>query len=215
MLRLRSPRVSHQKNLLMRAGVLGLCGLGFALWGFTGTGLDPHACHAADNQVCADIVTLKPKINKDFALLISNHFVQIAQAYSLPVQLLISIAKQESDFRLETIRWVRGLVKQNNGSFSEGTVGSDFCMMQINAANITRMKLDANRLVSDARYCIEAGAKILSESRVHMAKEPTWWTRYNASSAIHRKIYHEHVIKHWRKLDPHMKSRLCTGGKPC
>ena len=174
-----------------------------------------HPCLTPKNPLCGNIAHLAPQIDLNYALKLSNHFIRVARQYKIPRNLLVAIAKQESNFKLEAIRMVNGLIlEEGNGQlYKESQVGSDFCMMQINASNITRLKLDAHRLITEPQYCIEAGARILRFAQRHEKKEPTWWTRYNAVSDIHRTIYMEHVLKHWRKLDPQIDQEACQRQK--
>lgn len=162
-----------------------------------------HSCFKPVNKTCQAIAELKPTMNLDKALQLSNHFYNVARKYGLPAYLLVSIAMQESGMRLDIVRAVKGLTLGEDGIYRPASVDSDFCMMQINASNILKFNLDAARLLSDPFYCIQAGAVILKDSEKRFAKsENAWWTRYNASSKIHRKNYHEHILKHWRKIDP-------------
>ena len=173
------------------------------------TATSNHICFQAVNKVCQDIVKLSPHIKLDDAYRYSNAFVRVARRYKIPVQLLVSIAKQESNFRLGVVRTVKGLIQTEDGDWVAGQVGSDFCMMQINAANITHFKMDASKLTTEPEVCIEAGARILASARKFENKEPAWWTRYNAVSDIHREIYQQHILKHWRKIDPAVDALMC------
>ena len=138
----------------------------------------------------------------DFALKISDQFLTVSRKYKIPPLLLVSIAKQESNFRLDVVRKVNGL-SLVEGAYKESTVGSDFCMMQINVYNIKRLHFDAGRLITDSGYCIDSGAQILNSFRKGKTHTPPgWWSRYNASSEFHRQIYQKYVLKHWRKIDP-------------
>ena len=166
-----------------------------------------HACFLPKNPLCQKILTLNPNLDKDYALNLSNAFHRVAKKFQIPKDLLVSIAKQESNFRLDAVREVSGLILDEDG-YKQAKVGSDFCMMQINALNILRMKFDAKKLTEDVTYCLEAGAKILTWAKKYKDKDPEWWTRYNAVSDIHRQTYKKHVLKHWRKLDPQVDNQL-------
>ena len=150
---------------------------------------------------------LAPRLQPAVALVYSNAFVKVARRQKIPVQLLVAIAMQESNFRLDAVRQVKGLVLED-GVYRAASVGSDFCMMQINAVNIYKLNLDANQLLGDPEYCIGAGAKVLNYFKRFAKTDPTWWTRYNAFSDLHRKVYLEHVLKHWRQIDPAVDEQL-------
>ena len=116
-----------------------------------------HPCLTPKNPLCSKIHILNPSLNLDFALKLSNVFLKVARKYKMPPNLLVAIAKQESNFRLDIVRMVRGLAL-DGGVYNdtESQVGSDFCMMQINASNISKLNFDANRLLNDLEYCIDA-----------------------------------------------------------
>lgn len=146
---------------------------------------------------------LAPHIGLNYALRISTDFYLIGKKYDLPAPLLIAIAMQESTFRLNAIRKVKGYVLKDKGNYEVALIGTDFCMMQINISNIIHYKLDPRKLVEDSYYCIQAGAKILNATMNRFkGKEQKWWTRYNSSNPVHRKNYGELVLNYWRKIDP-------------
>lgn len=161
-----------------------------------------HKCLWKNNPICGAMTKLKPGIDLDYALKLSNAFVKVAKVKKLPVNLLVSIAMQESSFKLDAVRKVHGLTLEEE-EYSSAWVATDFCLMQINASNIKRMKLDASRLITDAEYCITAGALILNDSKSRFSKkEFDWFSRYNAVSNLHRTIYKNHILNIWRQIDP-------------
>lgn len=169
-----------------------------------------HPCAAGKNPICGYIVSHNKDLNLDDALKLSNLFLKTAKDHHLPVELLLAIAKQESNFRTDAVRMVRGFSLTPNGIYAEASVGTDFCMMQINVINIKSLNLDAFKLKSNSEYCLTSGASILQNFMLkHKHKEKIWWSRYNASSSAQRKNYQvavERWIKQinalWVKLDP-------------
>lgn len=161
-----------------------------------------HDCYKPNHPLCAAIKKLQPRLSDEEAFKLSTVFKSVAKEYTVPAPLLASIAMQESAFKLSTVRRVKGLIKQPDGTYSEGVVVSDVCMMQINAFNIIKLELETEKLLTDPKYCIQAGAKILASFKAKQQREANWWTRYNAVSKMHRQIYQNHVMRHWRKLDP-------------
>lgn len=161
-----------------------------------------HRCFKPANKLCQKIKTLSPDMNNDRAFALSNVFFRVAKRFKLPPDLLLSIAKQESDFR-QIVRKLTGHVETEDG-WIEQTVATDFCMMQIHSGNIKKMKLDVENLLNNDEACVVVGAKILSEAKKHQSKEPDWWTRYNASprNKPARRQYEKDVMRYWRKLDP-------------
>jgi hypothetical protein len=161
-----------------------------------------HPCEYKRNKLCRKILTLKKNINKDYALELSNIFYKASRKYKVPQDILLAIAYQESTFVLDSVRSVKGLVFQE-GEYKEISVGSDFCMMQINSRNISKMNLKVQKLISDPAYCIDNGAIILKRyHRLHAKADEKWWTYYNAISGFKREKYYSDVFRHIQKIAP-------------
>lgn len=177
-----------------------------------GTLREKHPCLDRKHPICRYIHTLNPNMPLNEAIILSNSFSKVAKEFKIPPQLLISIAWQESSFKLDAVRNVNGLVNEG-GVYKFSVVGSDFCMMQINAINIKNLEIDPNRLLTDVEYCLKAGARILTFAKAYekkdSAKNQKWWTRYNASNEMHRDNYEKAVMRHWRKLDPQGDVTVC------
>jgi soluble lytic murein transglycosylase-like protein len=166
--------------------------------------LNRKDCMYKKNTICKSMLKLHPKMDHKKAYKLSNLFSRVAKKYKVNPKLLISIAYQESTFKPKTVRRVTGLVfNEETGEYKEVKVGEDFCMMQIHQSNIRKMKLDVAKLLKDPRYCLEAGAKILTKYKKKYSKtEKEWWTRYNAKSTAKRAIYFNHITRHLNKLSP-------------
>ena len=169
-----------------------------------------HKCVNGRNPICQSIITLKPGLSHNEAFQLSNVFFKVSRSYKLDPRMMVAIAFQESTLELGAVRKVFGLDMDKDSNFKEVTVGSDFCMMQINAGNIKRYQLDAGRLLTDAYYCIESGAKILqSFSKKYGRLEENWWTRYNSCTPAYREMYQKLVSKHWDKILPNPEANTC------
>jgi len=170
-----------------------------------------HACFNGKNPICEDLLILKPGFGPGEALRLSNVFHKVSRRYRLNPRLMVAIAFQESSLTLEAVRQVRGISLEENSSNDLITVGSDFCMMQINAGNISRLGLDAKKLLTDAEYCIEAGARILRDfQKKYGDLERNWWSRYNSCTPTYREMYEKLVSAHWKKLFPVRESTTCA-----
>lgn len=166
-----------------------------------------YDCLHKRNKICHKIVTLNPQIDHKFAYKLSNQFLRASKKYNLSKDLLISIAFQESSFQQDIIREVTGLIKEGK-SFKKVRVGTDFCLMQIHISNIKKLNLDTEKLLTDSKYCIDAGAKILSHYKnKYYKREKLWWTRYNALSSAKRDIYYNKVSRHLKKLNTDFAKR--------
>ena len=164
--------------------------------------IQPHRCFENNNKICQFIVALSPSININKAYEMSNYFFKIANKYDIPAQILVLIAKQESDFRLGIVRKVKGLIEIDNKYFPV-EVGSDFCMMQINVVNIELLKLDTAKLLNNYSYCIEAAAKILKSKKIiYETQEKDWFARYHSSTKSVKEKYYKSIMDRWTKVDP-------------
>lgn len=158
-------------------------------------------CMEKKNVLCQSIIKLNPYMDHDEAYKLSNYFHKNALKYKVPSKVLVAIAFQESAFKQDTVRKVRGYTFDEVFGYKEVKIGADFCMMQINIKNIRKMELDVEQLLNDPKYCIEAGARVLSEYREKYGeKDPMWWAYYNATSKYKREVYHTMVSRHLNKI---------------
>jgi len=156
-------------------------------------------------------------INKTYALQISNLIHNAAKRYDIPSDLYTAILMQESRYALKAKGCHKGLrklseiekeyflnkcaeemdidiCKEEIPILIEDKVCADFGMSQIHYQTIKRYSIDFNRLTTDVKYSIEAGAKVLSDFKKRYGhKEKDWWTRYNANNNIKRDIYKQLV----------------------
>lgn len=155
------------------------------------------------------MLKLSPKMDQKEAYKISNIFSHISKKYKLDAKLLVSIAFQESSFKPNAIRKVSGFIfDAETKKYTKTRVGSDFCMMQIHISNIQKMDLDVDKLLNNPKYCIEAGAKILSRYKEkHAQTNKVWWTHYNAKTKMKQNIYFEKVSRHLKMLDSNLLER--------
>ena len=174
-----------------------------------------HRCLSGNHPICQDLITLKPSLGYDSALELSNSFYRISKKYQLDPRMLVSIAYQESSLELGAVRKVSGYNMSKSAGYAEVTIGSDFCMMQINYHNIRAYELDIERLLSDVAYCVESGAMILKSFEKRFGKlEEYWWTRYNSCTPAYREMYQKLVTKHWTKILPPPDTRTCKTDTP-
>jgi soluble lytic murein transglycosylase-like protein len=92
---------------------------------------------------------------------------EVAQQYNLDPELFSAIVEQESSW--------------NVSAYNAAT--ADYGLTQINEYNVKALNLDRERLLTDPRYNLEAGAKILSYFQKRYAhKERLWFARYNCGT---------------------------------
>lgn len=159
------------------------------------------------NPIYCQIVENKPNIDKNYAMKLSNVIHNNCVKYNIPSNIFAALLMQESSYVLKTKGCYKGLVKnevcEDNIPFNfilspkqcefkweEVKVCADFGISQIHYKTAQRYGFDTNRLITDLEYSVEAGAIVLSDFKKRYAhKEVYWYTRYNASSKIKRKIY--------------------------
>lgn len=87
--------------------------------------------------------------------------------------------------------------KQYKLTLTPVKVCTDFGLSQIFYKTARRYNLNILKLTTDLQYSVEAGAIVLAGFKKRYSKrEKLWFTRYNSSNKIKRKIYYE-LIKRY------------------
>ena len=161
-----------------------------------------HAATAAKTTkeaIYKSITTLSNSISKTTAWLYADIIERQSTAFGVDPFLVVAIAKIESDFVLNKKNGYYRDVYTDGGEAIKKYVTTDYCMMQINQSNLSRLKISARKLLSDPEYCIRSGIKILASFKQFKRHEPYWWTRYNSPSSKHRTIYKKNVLRFYKK----------------
>ena len=135
-------------------------------------------------NTCAVFTQIKkhaPKINNDYALILSESIILFAKKYDLKPNILTAIIRQESNFKM--------------GAFNKKS--KDFGLTQINVKTIGNFNFDKNKIMTNIPYSIEAGAIVLSDFKKRYFKKEGYgyWCRYNTSNPIKRQNYRKLVSK--------------------
>ncbi len=109
------------------------------------------------------IVELKPDIDKVYAIELSQVIDKHSATYNVPSESLVKLAYIESKFKLNAIN----------------KITKDFGIMQINIRNIKAYNLDKSRLLNDADYSVESGAKVFAYFYHRYASTEEAIRRYN------------------------------------
>ncbi len=157
------------------------------------------------------------RINKKYAMKLSNVIHNAARKYKIPHRIYVAILMRESRYSLKAKGCHSGIRQLKDREIQarlalcaleshperctkgipvimETRICSDFGMSQIYYKTARRYGFEIDRLTTDLKYSIEAGAKVLGDFRKRYAKrEKDWWTRYNASSRVKRDIYKQLV----------------------
>lgn len=136
------------------------------------------------NPIYCQIVKNNPKINKNYAMKISNIIYYVAQLYNIDPKKYAAILAQESMYKL-------------NAKNCNENKCLDFGISQINHKTARMYGFDLNKLTNDLHYSIRAGAIVLSDlNKVYGNKEPNWWSRYNSSKKQKRDLYVQLVLRY-------------------
>lgn len=112
---------------------------------------------------------------------LSNHIYRSSRKYGFPANIYTAILMQESGYRV-------GAINESCGKLSITDVGAvcvkqDFGIAQINYKTVDSYEFDAEKLLTDEKYSVDAGAKVLGYFyRKYSKKEYDWWVRYNVGT---------------------------------
>lgn len=138
------------------------------------------AVDLSKHPIYAQIVKNKPTINKVYAMHLSNLIYKVTKKYDVPANIYTAILAQESGYKLEAIRKVKGLDEEA----SEITVYTDYGIAQIHYKTIKLYQFSVELLLTDLEYSLEAGAKVLKyfKNRYSKREPDAWWRRYNCGT---------------------------------
>lgn len=131
-----------------------------------------------EHPVFCQIVKNKPKIDKQYAMKLSNLIHKMHLKYKIPSKIFTAILMQESGYSLKAKGKSCGIDKDNK----EKCVYSDFGISQIHYKTVDLWDFDLNKLTIDLEYSVEAGAIILADfMKRYKSKDNDgeWFTRYN------------------------------------
>ncbi len=112
----------------------------------------------------------------------------IALKHGIEPEIFTAIIAQESSFR--AVKACR-IVHRQKACFAT----CDWGLAQINDVWIERWKLSPCRLLSDSRYNLEVGARLLKILKRRYGHEEKWWSRYNSAIPKHRERYEQFVTR--------------------
>lgn len=136
------------------------------------------------NNVYYQIIKNHPKIDRQYAVELSEIIQRIADEYKVQSRKLAAILAQESMYRLDPKKCLNKPC-------------TDYGISQIHYKTIKAYKFDKKRLITDLEYSIAAGAKVLADfKKSYGKKEKDFWTRYNASSPEKREEYKKLVQRY-------------------
>ena len=162
---------------------------------------------------CA-IVKLKPKINKTFAMKLSNEIYKASKLYKLDPYRLVAIARQESYFKMsarnkhtkshKTITCNEWEVCTNVVTTTVTT--SDFGLFQFHISTMRTHDLDITKVMTDMPFTVNFAAKLLAHKMKICEKlwPNTSWACYNSANPEAHQAYVK-AVNRWylgNKNDP-------------
>jgi hypothetical protein len=147
--------------------------------------IEQHATGATDSTA-QYIMTLKPKMNVRRAQKLGAQIDFWASHYQVDAKLMVAIIRQESDFRPIKACWPAPWK-------GEGEITCDHGIAQINQTWVERWALDADKLVTDEAYNIQAQARVLAWLKRYFGDEDAWFGRYHSATPSKRRSYQEKI----------------------
>jgi soluble lytic murein transglycosylase-like protein len=138
-----------------------------------------HIC--STNPVYCQIIKNSPKLDRKYAMKLSNAIYAVAILYDIDPKKYAAILAQESMYKLN----------------AHNKQSKDYGISQINHNTAKAYGFNVKRLTTDLGYSIEAGAIVLADmKKMYGNKDPEYWTRYNASDRTKRKKYKTLVARY-------------------
>lgn len=160
-----------------------------------------YAVDCSKHPIYCQIINNKPKINKKYAMKLSNVIYKMHRKYHIPSRVFTAILMQESRYTLKINGCHKGLVlpdcdnlegpesirvkcrHEPNSFMKEVKVCADFGISQIWFKTAQRFNIDISKLTTDLDYSVEAGARVLHDlMERYEAKDNDWWVRYNCGT---------------------------------
>ena len=155
----------------------------------------PESNAKTDHPIYDRIVTLKPKINKKFAMHLSNLMHRYSRKYKQDPMISVGIAMQESGIRNISRKERVVLFNEKNAQVVRGY--TDLCIFQIHIRTAKNYGMDLYKLYTDLDYCVEQHFKIMRKKRKvckKLGKDD--WTCYHSYTDETRKIYKKLVERY-------------------
>lgn len=166
--------------------------------------------NCAKNPTFCDILTLKPHVNRAFALSLSKSISKYAKKFGLNPKHSVAIAMQESSFaNVDRL----GTVVTDEDTFVRGV--TDMGVFQLNIDTLHAMiedgdKIDVERLRRDVDYQTYWHMKILKRKiktcesqRVRLGiKTGEEWSCYHSFNEDPRLVYRNFVAPYLKKITP-------------
>lgn len=156
-----------------------------------------EAADCNKHKIYCRIVKLQPKVNKQWAMKLSNYIYKYSNIYKIDTDLVTAMLMQESSY-IYKHRKVTGLERvetcDDKGfcteELIEKTIYTDFGPFQFSYYTTKRYKIDPIRLENDLHYATKWFFKFLSgkiKTCKHLGSEA--WSCYHSSTPRYREKY--------------------------
>lgn len=138
-----------------------------------------NAVDCDKHKIYCKVIELQPKIDKAFAMELSNIIYKKSKKYDIDPMLSVAILNQES-----SLRHVNSVHDTKHG------MRVDLSIAQINLRTANNLKLDIGRLVDgDVDYALECHFAIL-KAKIKMCKDQQHsWACYHSKTPEHKEAY--------------------------
>jgi len=172
----------------------------FASTGYSKTNCNIHKLYCA-------IVKLRPKINKTFAMKLSNAVYKAAKKHKVDPYRAIAIMRQESSINMnarnvgskakshkECDEWERCVIIK-----TITTETTDFGLFQFHIRTMQRHNLDIKRVMTDMNFTVNFAIKMIARKIRNCSKlwPETSWACYNSATNIKHQAYVKLVNKYY------------------
>lgn len=151
-------------------------------------------CYTLDNHpIYTAIKILRPSIDNDFAITLSNHIHNNIYLKGLDPYLAVSIAMQESTISHKVV--------SKNGQIN------DIGIFQINVRTAKAYRLDISKMLDNDLKYITKAYTIIMKDKINKCRNlgQEAWSCYHSRTNKHRARYIKHVMRYYNKIRGEME----------
>lgn len=151
------------------------------------------------HSIYCNIVDKKPRINKSYAMKLSNIMYKYSKMYGQNPHISVAVGMQETGLR--NIHRKQNIIVYDDKlekGYKIVRGYTDVCMFQFHVNTITSHGLDPVRLKNDMEYCVEQHFKLMRQKRKicsHLGEDS--WTCYHSVNKIPREYYKKLVERYF------------------
>lgn len=151
------------------------------------------------HKIYCKIVELKPTINREFAMELSDLLYKYSNKYNTDPFVSVAIAMQESSL-VNRNRTSRAIIKKPDNTYDYIDVITDVGLFQFHVNTIENYDLDVNRIKKDLDYAVYHHVKLLKQKMNLCVKlgvaYSVAWSCYHSATPKHRERYVRLVMRY-------------------